>query len=145
MNKKIALVIGFILLVVFSYFIVTDFFPRDSFYVDNFEENTELILPKSKRPINYSGNNSIYSFGDYNISYSYKFSTNDYNDLYSKLINKGLQKTEKYLETDENKKYLNYNTSIKIKKILTKDLGFKNFDILFMEDNQTIIFNSNKW
>jgi energy-coupling factor transporter transmembrane protein EcfT len=144
-NKKIAVTIYLILLTAFCYFIITDFYPQESFYLDNFKENTEITLPKSKRLIIYSGNNSIYCFGGYNISYSYKFTSNDYDELYLQLIKRGLQKTEKYLETDENKKLLNCDTSIKIKEILTKDFGFKNFDILFMDDNKTIIFNSNKW
>jgi len=144
-NKKIAITISFILLTGLCYFIITNFYPTETFYTNNFEDNTQLTLPNTKRPICFSGNSSIYSFGDYNISYSYKFATKDYDDLYSLLMSKGLQTTEKYLETDENEKTLSMDSTIKIKKILTKDFGFKNFDVLFMDDNQTIIFNSNKW
>lgn len=142
---RIAVFISLILLIGLIYLLITDFYPTNRFYENNFEENTQLTLPSSQIPVYTAGNSSIYSFGDYNISYMYKFTTNDYNDMYAKLIKKGLQKTEKYLETDENEKALNIDTSMKIKKILTKDFGFKNYDILFMEDNQTIIFNSNKW
>jgi len=144
-SKKIAATICFSLLTVISYFIISDFYPQESYYANNFKENTEFILPKSKELIKHSGNNTIYSFGDYNISYSYKFMTNDFNDLYSQLIKRGFKKTEIYLQTDENEITLNCDTSIKIKNILTKDFGFKNFDVLFMDDNHTIIFNSNKW
>jgi hypothetical protein len=144
-SKKIAVTICFILLTGLSYFLITDFYPTKTFYENNFEENTQLTLPKSKIPIYCSGNSSIYSFGDYNISYSYKFTTKDYEYLYAQLMTKGLQTTEKYLETDENEKILRLDSSMKIIKMLTKDFGFKNFDVLFMDDKQTIIFNSNKW
>ena len=144
-SKKNAVTISFILLIGLSYFLITDHFPTKTFYENNFEENTQLVLPKSKIPIYSLGNSSIYSFGDYNISYSYKFTTKDYEGLYAQLITKGLQTTEKYLETNESEKILRLDSSMKIIKILTKDFGFKNFDVLFMDDKQTIIFNSNKW
>ncbi len=144
-NKLIAVTISFILLTALSYFLITDFYPTETFYTENFEDNTQLTLPNSKRPLYFSGNSSIYSFGDYNISYSYKFTIKDYDDLYTQLMNNGLRKTEKYLETDENRIILGLDSSIRVEKILTKDLGFKSFDVLFMDDNQTIVFNSNKW
>lgn len=144
-SKKIAITISIILLAGLSYFLITSLYPTEAFYRNNFEENTEMKLPSSKTLIYHSGNNSFYSFGDYDISYSYKFTTKDYDDLYTQLTSKGLQKTEKYHATKANDKILSLDSSIKIKKMLTKDFGFKSFNIVFLDDNKTIIFNSYKW
>jgi hypothetical protein len=144
-TQKLALTICSILLTIFGYLIITNVFPREEFYVDNFKENTQLTMPNSGRLVNYSGNNSIYNFGDYNIFYIYELPTKEYENLYSQLILKEFQRSDKYLETMENDKLINANHSLKIRKILTKEFGFKSFDILFMDDNKTLMFNSNKW
>ena len=144
-SKKIAITISIILLAGFSYLLITSLYPTEAFYRNNFEENTEMKLPSSKKPTYHLGNHSIYNFGDYSISYSYEFTTQDYEDLYVQLTAKGLQQAENYLETDVNGKILSLDSSIKVKKILTKEFGSKDFDVLFMDDNRTIIFNSNTW
>ena len=72
-NQKFALTICCILLITFGYMLVAIFFPSESFYTDNFEKNTELALPTSGRLVEFSGNNSIYNFGDDNIFYIYEF------------------------------------------------------------------------
>ena len=144
-TQRLALTICSILLTIFGYMSITNFFPREAFYIDNFEENTQLTIPNSGRLVNYSGNNSIYNFGDYNIFYIYELPTKDCEDLYSQLVLKDFQSSDKYLETMENDKLIDANQSLKIKNILTKDFGFKSFDILFMDDNKTVMFNSNKW
>ena len=144
-SKKIAITISIILLAGFSYLLITSLYPTEAFYRNNFEENTEMKLPSSKKPTYHLGNHSIYNFGDYSISYSYEFTTQDYDDLYIQLTSKGFQQAENYLETDGNEKILSLDSSTKIEKILTKEFGFKDFDVLFMDDNRTIIFNSNTW
>ena len=83
------------------------FFPSESFYTDNFEKNTELALPTSGRLVEFSGNNSIYNFGDDNIFYIYEFPKKDYEDLYSQLVLKEFQSSEKYIDTMENDKFMN--------------------------------------
>ena len=130
---------------IFSYYLFTDFFPRDSFYTDNLKENTELTLPKSARLIANLGSNSIYNFGGYNISYMYQFDETDYDKLYLELLNKGFKQSDKYLETTENEKMLSLKSSLKKGKALIKEYGFKSFEVLFLNDNKTIVFNSNKW
>jgi hypothetical protein len=144
-SRKLSVVICSILLTIFVYSVFTSFYPREKFYLDNFEENTELNLPNSARLVNHEGNNSIYQFGGYNISYIYELPTNDYEKLYSQLVLKGFKQSSNYLETIENDKLLSANPTLKTNKILTKDFGFKNFDIIFLEDKKTIIFNSNQW
>lgn len=111
-NKKSALTICLILLTVFAYFLITDFYPRDSFYVDNLKQNTELTLPKSARLIAKSGINSIYTFGDYNISYMYQFAQADYQNLYSQLLDKGFKHNDIYLETTEIEKLLSMTSNV---------------------------------
>ncbi len=144
-NKKLAQIVGLILIVAFSYFTITQFYPRDSFYTDNLKENTQLTLPKSAKLIANSGNTSIYNFGDYNISYMYQLKEEDYNKLHSQLLGKGFKNSDVYLETSQNEKMLSLTEHLKNKMILAKDYGFKNFEILFLSDNKTIVFNSNKW
>ncbi|RZL42299.1 MAG: hypothetical protein EOP00_23660 [Pedobacter sp.] len=144
-NPKISKILYSIALLIFGYFLITNFLPRESFYLDNFRENAGISLPESKVKIKALGNNSIFSFGDYSICYCYKFSSQDYANLYSKLLTTDFKKTEIYLETEENERLLDENKSIKIDKILTKNFGFKSFEILFLSDGKTIIFNSNKW
>lgn len=145
LGLKLAVFVSAILLIIFSFFIITNFYPLESFYSNNFEENTKLTLPDSAKLIRYSGNNTIYSFGDYNISYIYQLETTDYNHIYSQLLTKGFHSSDVYLETSENEYLINSPLKYKRKKILTKNFGFKNFDILFLIDNKTIICNSNKW
>lgn len=144
-NSQLAIIVSFTLLVIFFFFIVTNFYPRESFFRDNFEENTELELPNSATLVNSIGKNTIYNFGDYNISYVYQLSRTDCKYLYSKLLEKGFYNSEVYLETVENATLINAIPKHKCKNILTKDFGFKNYDVLFLDDNKTIIFNSNKW
>ena len=142
---KIAVTICSILLFSFIYFVVINFSPRESFYSENFQINTNLKLPNSAKLIEKHGNNSIYNFGDYDISYMYKLSENDYNKIYSELITKGFRLTDNYLETENNDKLINLIPTLKTKRIITKNFGYKSFDILFMDDNKTIIFTSYKW
>jgi hypothetical protein len=144
-NKKIAVTVTLILVTAFVYYLISDLYPRDSFYIDNLKENTELTLPKSARLIANSRTNSIYNFGDYNISYMYQFAEADYDKLYLQLLDKGFKQDDIYLETTQNEKVLSITPHLKKEKILTKDYGFKNFEVLFLNDNKTIVFNSNKW
>ena len=144
-SKRFVIIVTLILTSLFSYYLFTDLYPRSSFYRSNLKENTELTLPTSARLIAHLGTNSIYNFGDYNISYMYEFNEADYDKLYLQLVDKGFQQSDNYLETNENEKVLSMTSNLKKEKILTKDYGFKNFEVLFLNDNKTIVFNSNKW
>ena len=144
-DKRLALNVTLILIIMFFYYLFIDFYPRDSFYIENLKENTELTLPKSARLIAHSGANSIYNFGKYNISYMYEFGEANYNKLYLQLVDIGFKQSDTYLETIENQKILSIISSFKKEKILTKGYGFKNFEVLFLNDNKTILFNFNKW
>jgi hypothetical protein len=129
----------------FVYFIVTDIFPRQVFFERNFEENTTMTIPTTAKLVSTAGNQSIWGFGDYNVSYAYELSLADIQKLYGKLIISGFVQSESWLETEKVDQLLQQYSSYEVAKILTKDFGFKQFDILFLNDDKTIIFNSNKW
>ncbi len=134
-----------VLVTCFVLLIIYDLFPTQRFYEKNFKENTQITMPISKEPILLLGNNSIFNLGDYNITYTYKFSVQDFQSLRSQMTENGFIISDSYLETDENEKALQLSKPLEIEIILTRDFGFKNYDALFMNDKQTIIFNSNKW
>ena len=69
-NKKFALISSFVLIGILAYYLILDFYPRDSYYIKNLKENTDLKLPESARLIANSETGSIYKFGDYNLSYT---------------------------------------------------------------------------
>lgn len=144
-SQKISLIITSLLLLLFSYFIFINFYPTNYFYLKNYENNTGLELPFSAKLIDENGNNSIYSFGDYNISYKIEVSSKDFSLIQKELERKGFEESEIYLKTIENDLLISKSQNIGIAKILVKDYGFKNYEILFMDDNKTMICNSNKW
>jgi len=144
-NLKTARIVSTLLLIGLGYFIVRDFYPTDSFYKSNFEENTNINFPANAKLKEKQGVNNIYSFGDYNISYLIELSNQDYQKLEKQLLDKNYKIEMVYLETAENEKLLSLKPELKKETIISKDFGFKNFELLFLNDGKTIICNSNKW
>ncbi|MDP4087482.1 MAG: hypothetical protein Q8934_23240 [Bacillota bacterium] len=144
-NLKTARVVSTILLIGLGYFIVRGFYPTDSFYKSNFEENTNINFPANAKLKAKQGVNNIYNLGDYNISYLIELSNQDYQKLEKQLLDKNYIIEMVYLETNENEKLLLLNPELKKETIISKNFGFKNFELLFMNDGKTIICNSNKW
>lgn len=144
-SKRISLITTSILIIGFLYIVIRNFYPSTNYYLNDYEKNTALELPKSAILVDKKGSNSIYSFGGYNISYSIELSSMDFDLIQKQLHKKGFQESKMYLETSENDMLISKLYDAKISKIMVKDDGFKNYEILFMEDNKTIICNSNKW
>lgn len=144
-NRKIAVIFAGISLSIFAYFVITDIYPRQTFFEGNFKENTKLTIPRSAKLLYTSGNQSIWNFGDYNLSYVYELSSDDYKKLGQQLKTEGYTQNESWMQTAEVEEMLHKCLNQQVTKILTKDFGFKRFDILFLNDDRTVIFNSNKW
>lgn len=144
-SVKVAVIVSGLMLMFFAYFIITDIFPRQAFFQRNFEENTTVTIPTSAKLVCTEGNQSIWGFGDYNVSYAYEFPVEDFKKLEELLIKSGFVQGESWLETEKVDQLLEKYSTQEVAKILTKGFGFKQFDILFLNDDKTIIFNSNKW
>ncbi len=144
-NLKTARIVSVIFLIGLGYFVINDFFPNNSFYKNNFEENTNLKFPGNAKLKETQGVNSIYNFGDYNISYLIELPKEDYQKLKGQLLDNGYKMETIYLETKENEKLLALRPKLKIGTIVSKEFKFKNFESLFLNDGKTIICNSNKW
>ncbi|CAM3301862.1 hypothetical protein [Aequorivita lipolytica] len=144
-TKRTSIIITSFLFLIFSYFLFRDFYPTNNFYLNDYKEKTNLQLPNSAKLIEKKGSNSIFNFGDYNISYTIELAENDFDLTHKELQDKGFKENKMYLETPENEFLLSQFQDTRIEKILVKDYGFKNYEILFMDNNKTIICNSNKW
>ncbi|MBS1735013.1 MAG: hypothetical protein JSS98_00220 [Bacteroidetes bacterium] len=144
-NLRKAVIVSLTLLLTFGYYIVRDFYPTNSFYKNNFEENTTLDFPQEAKLKAKEGANSIFSFGDYNISYLIELSNQDCQKLEEQLLDNNYKIETVYLQTPANEKLLSLNSDLKEEKIISKNFGFKNFELLFLNDGKSIICNSNKW
>lgn len=144
-TQQNALIITGFSSLLFVCFVFLEFYPSNSFYFNDYEKNTELELPISAKLIDKKGTNSIYNFGDYNISYTIKLTSSDFDLIQNALLEKGFKEHKMHLETTENDFLLLPFQDSRIDKILVKDYGFKNYEVLFMDDKKTVICNSNKW
>jgi len=144
-SKRISLITTSILIIGFSYIVIRNFYPANNYYLHDYKENTEFELPNSAILVDKKGSDSIYSFGDYNIAYTIELSSKDFDLIQKHLQKKGFQESEMYLETSENDLLISKLQDARISKIMAKDYGFKNYEILFMDDNKTMICNSNQW
>ena len=142
---KTASIVSIISLIGLGYFIANSFFPSNSFYKNNFENNTNLKFPVNAILKEKQGTNSIYNSGGYNISYLIELPNNNYQILKDQLLNNGYKTETNYLESEENKRLLALNPELKIETIISKNFQFKNFELLFLNNEKSIICNSNKW
>jgi ABC-type transport system involved in multi-copper enzyme maturation permease subunit len=142
---RIALTTTGILLFGFIFLVIRDFNPTTEYYKSDFEHNTELPIPNSAELTQKRGNNTLYNFGDYNISYVFRMNSSDYSETLNKLMARGFEQKKVFLETSENDELFRQLPNITVTQIITKDYGFRNYEVLFMNDKQTIICNSNKW
>jgi hypothetical protein len=144
-NKNAAVIGSGLLLILLAYVVITDIFPTPAFVQRNFEENTNVTIPASAKLVSTFGNQSIWGFGDYNFSYAYQLSSEDCRTLDEQLREEGFVQSRSWLETEKVNQLLESHSTRTVVKTLKKDFKFKQFDVLFLDDNKTVIFNSNKW
>lgn len=145
LNRKTTIFIIIILFSLFTYTIYRSFIPSNNFYINNFEENTLSIFPKSAKFIDKTASASIYDFGGKNISSLIELNEKEYEQICIELISKKFKKKETYLETGENEKLLLKKPNLNIEKIYGIEKSGMNYEVLFLSDKKSIILNNNKW
>ncbi len=58
-TEKTSIIITSFLILILSYFVYTDLYPTDQFYLNDYKKNTSVQLPDSAELINKQGANSI--------------------------------------------------------------------------------------
>ena len=141
--KKIASFISALIIGLFSYSIFSAIYPPDSFYIDEFEENTKLVFPKSGKIILKDADFPDH-FGDYWATAVVVVSENDFNILFHDLkANKDFKlDTSKFgigIGTDFEKLIQGSFKESDIKIILANQTK-EWFKVAFLKDGTTIIF-----
>ena len=140
--KKYALIIPWFILGTLIFIIYTAFYPNDSFYLEDFELNTNIKLPKTAKILDKDASYPD-QFGDYWSSAIIELNEDEYLNLQlelSKSENFAIDTTTQKIGITKDYSKLTENISENEIKIVYYNKNEQWFKVAFLKDKKRIIF-----